>query len=155
EELYRVWGGVHQWTYDRPTMSVGERLVYQISCSTPCSEPRRRRGGRDLERGRRGYRAAALHLCRPRRRGQRRERIADEPSTAPRARRGQEREQRTGRGPAEGPGREDFLRNYQDSELNPLWLNRVSKLSAKGWKSLVARGGVPSVPEADARGLRF
>ena len=30
EELYRVWGGVHQWTYDRPTMSVGERLVYQM-----------------------------------------------------------------------------------------------------------------------------
>src|SRR5215813_15521300 len=75
EELYRVWGGVHQWTYDRPTMSVGERLVYQISCSTPCSEPRRRRGGRDLERGRRGYRAAALHLCRARRPGGQRERI--------------------------------------------------------------------------------
>ena len=30
EELYRVWGGVHQWTYDRPAMSVGERLVYQM-----------------------------------------------------------------------------------------------------------------------------
>ena len=30
EELYRVWGGVHQWTYDRPDMSVGERLVYQM-----------------------------------------------------------------------------------------------------------------------------
>jgi uncharacterized protein len=30
EELYRVWGGVHQWTYDRPTLSVGERLVYQM-----------------------------------------------------------------------------------------------------------------------------
>src|SRR5262249_40382800 len=28
------------------------------------AEPRRRRGGRDLERGCRGYRAAALHLCR-------------------------------------------------------------------------------------------
>src|SRR5262249_4394922 len=28
---------------------------------------------------------------------------------------------------------------YQGSELDPRWLNRVSKLSAKGWKSLVAR----------------
>src|SRR5262249_25827259 len=33
------------------------------------------RGGRDLERGCRGYRAAALHLCRPRRPDRRRERI--------------------------------------------------------------------------------
>src|SRR5258707_887514 len=42
---------------------------------------------------------------------------------------------------AEGHGvaREDFLKNYQGSELDPRWLNRVSKLSAKGWKSLVAR----------------
>jgi RNA polymerase primary sigma factor len=42
---------------------------------------------------------------------------------------------------AEGHGvaREDFLKNYQGSELDPYWLNRVSKLSAKGWKSLVAR----------------
>ena len=42
---------------------------------------------------------------------------------------------------AEGHGvaREDFLKNYQGSELDPQWLNRVSKLSAKGWKSLVAR----------------
>jgi RNA polymerase primary sigma factor len=37
-----------------------------------------------------------------------------------------------------GVGREDFLENYLGSELDPLWLNRVSKLSAKGWKSLVA-----------------
>src|SRR5205823_6841520 len=37
-----------------------------------------------------------------------------------------------------GVAREDFLQNYQGSELDPLWLNRVSKLSAKGWKSLVA-----------------
>jgi RNA polymerase primary sigma factor len=35
--------------------------------------------------------------------------------------------------------REDFLRNYQGSELDPRWLNRVSKLSAKGWKGFVAR----------------
>src|SRR5258708_29133524 len=38
-----------------------------------------------------------------------------------------------------GVARDDFLKNYQGSELDPLWLNRVSKLSAKGWKSLVAR----------------
>src|ERR1700688_1459140 len=35
--------------------------------------------------------------------------------------------------------REDFLRNYQGSELDPRWLNRVSKLSAKGWKNFVAK----------------
>jgi len=35
--------------------------------------------------------------------------------------------------------REDFLKNYLGSELDPHWLNRVSKLSAKGWKSLVAK----------------
>src|SRR5208282_5984351 len=34
---------------------------------------------------------------------------------------------------------EDFLKNYLGSELDPLWLNRVSKLSAKGWKNFVAR----------------
>src|SRR6202050_602151 len=38
-----------------------------------------------------------------------------------------------------GVAREDFLRNYLGSELDPLWLSRVSKLSAKGWKSFVAR----------------
>ncbi len=38
-----------------------------------------------------------------------------------------------------GVTREDFLRNYQGSELDPRWLNRVSKLAAKGWKSLVAK----------------
>ena len=38
-----------------------------------------------------------------------------------------------------GVVREDFLKNYLGSELNPLWLNRVSKLSGKGWKSLVAK----------------
>jgi RNA polymerase primary sigma factor len=38
-----------------------------------------------------------------------------------------------------GVVREDFLKQYQGSELDPLWLNRVSKLSAKGWKSLVAK----------------
>jgi RNA polymerase primary sigma factor len=38
-----------------------------------------------------------------------------------------------------GVTRDDFLRNYQGSELDPRWLNRVSKLSAKGWKNFVAR----------------
>jgi RNA polymerase primary sigma factor len=38
-----------------------------------------------------------------------------------------------------GVVREDFLKNYAGSELDPLWLNRVSKLSVKGWKNLVAR----------------
>jgi RNA polymerase primary sigma factor len=38
-----------------------------------------------------------------------------------------------------GIAREDFLKNYQGSELDPRWLNRVSKLSAKGWKNLVAK----------------
>jgi RNA polymerase primary sigma factor len=42
---------------------------------------------------------------------------------------------------AEGHGvtREDFLRNYRGCELDPHWLNRASRLSAKGWKSFVAR----------------
>ena len=31
-----------------------------------------------------------------------------------------------------GVSREDFLRNYQGSELDPRWLNRVSKVSARG-----------------------
>ena len=38
-----------------------------------------------------------------------------------------------------GVTREDFLRNYVGSELDPRWLNRVSKLSARGWKNLVAK----------------
>ena len=38
-----------------------------------------------------------------------------------------------------GVGREDFLENYLGSELDPLWLNRVSKLSAKGWKGFAAK----------------
>ena len=35
--------------------------------------------------------------------------------------------------------REDFLSNYLGSELDPLWLNRVSKLHANGWKNFVGR----------------
>jgi RNA polymerase primary sigma factor len=38
-----------------------------------------------------------------------------------------------------GVGREDFLKQYQGSELDPLWINRVSKLAARGWKGLVAK----------------
>src|ERR1700733_5633824 len=38
-----------------------------------------------------------------------------------------------------GVTREDFLKNYIGSELDPRWLNRVSKLSARGWKNLIAR----------------
>jgi len=35
--------------------------------------------------------------------------------------------------------REDFLAKYLGSELDPLWLNRVSKLNANSWKNFVAR----------------
>ena len=38
-----------------------------------------------------------------------------------------------------GVARDDFLKHYLGSERDPLWLNRVSKLTAKGWKDLVAR----------------
>ena len=38
-----------------------------------------------------------------------------------------------------GITRQDFLKNYLGSELDPLWLNRMSKISAKGWKSFVAK----------------
>ena len=38
-----------------------------------------------------------------------------------------------------GVSRADFLKAYLGSELDPLWLNRVSKLSGKGWKNLVGK----------------
>ncbi len=38
-----------------------------------------------------------------------------------------------------GVARDDFLKNYYGSELDPRWLAQVSKLPAKGWKNLVAR----------------
>jgi RNA polymerase primary sigma factor len=38
-----------------------------------------------------------------------------------------------------GVAREGFLKQYQGYELDPRWLNRVSRLSEKGWKNLVAR----------------
>ncbi len=38
-----------------------------------------------------------------------------------------------------GVAREDFIKQYMGGELDPRWLNRVSKLSAKGWKNFVAK----------------
>ena len=38
-----------------------------------------------------------------------------------------------------GVARDDFLRNYQNSELDPKWVLRVSKLGTRGWKDFVAR----------------
>jgi hypothetical protein len=35
--------------------------------------------------------------------------------------------------------REDFLLNYNGSELDPDWVVRVSKLPTRGWRSLVAQ----------------
>jgi len=37
-----------------------------------------------------------------------------------------------------GVVREDFLANYLGSELDPLWLDRVSKLASIGWKNFIA-----------------
>jgi RNA polymerase primary sigma factor len=37
-----------------------------------------------------------------------------------------------------GVEREDFIKNYQNSELDPKWLLRVGKLGQKGWKGFVA-----------------
>ena len=49
-----------------------------------------------------------------------------------------------------GVARDDFLRNYIGSELDPRWLNRVSKLSARGWKNFV---GAEKERIKDIRGL--
>jgi RNA polymerase primary sigma factor len=38
-----------------------------------------------------------------------------------------------------GVGRENFLKNYLGSELDPHWLDRASKFSANGWKNFVAK----------------
>jgi RNA polymerase primary sigma factor len=38
-----------------------------------------------------------------------------------------------------GVARESFLKQYQGSELDSRWLNRVSKLSEKGWKNFIGR----------------
>jgi RNA polymerase primary sigma factor len=42
-----------------------------------------------------------------------------------------------------GVGREDFLKNYQNSELDPKWILRVSKLGTRGWRDLVAKSIEP------------
>ncbi|MGO9134562.1 MAG: RNA polymerase sigma factor RpoD [Methylovirgula sp.] len=39
--------------------------------------------------------------------------------------------------------REDFLKNYHNSELDPKWLQRVSKLGSRGWKEFVNRAKDP------------
>jgi RNA polymerase primary sigma factor len=39
--------------------------------------------------------------------------------------------------------REDFLRNYQNSELDPKWLMRVSKLTTRGWKEFIGEDKIP------------
>ncbi len=49
-----------------------------------------------------------------------------------------------------GVARDDFLRNYMGGELDPRWLNRVSKLSAKGWKNFV---GAEKDKIKDIRGM--
>src|SRR5579862_7649109 len=38
-----------------------------------------------------------------------------------------------------GVARDEFLKQYMGQELDPRWLNRISKLAAKGWKNLVAK----------------
>ncbi len=42
-----------------------------------------------------------------------------------------------------GVVREDFLKNYHNSELDPKWLQRVSKLGNRGWKDFVGRAKEP------------
>src|SRR5450830_611330 len=38
-----------------------------------------------------------------------------------------------------GVTRDEFIKQYMGNELDPRWLNRISKLAAKGWKTLVAK----------------
>ena len=40
-----------------------------------------------------------------------------------------------------GVGREDFLKNYQTSELDPNWLRRVANLGTRGWRDFVKNEG--------------
>jgi len=42
-------------------------------------------------------------------------------------------------GESHGVAREDFLKNYQNSELDPKWVLRVSKLGTRGWRDFVAK----------------
>ena len=59
---------------------------------------------------------------------------------------------------AEGHGvkREDFFRNYQGSELDPRWLNRVSKLAGQGLeeprRQRKGQGQAAPPRDPDARG---
>ena len=49
-------------------------------------------------------------------------------------------------------GREDFLKNYQNSELDPKWLLRVSKLTTRGWKEFIAadKTGIKEIRTGDS-----
>jgi RNA polymerase primary sigma factor len=38
-------------------------------------------------------------------------------------------------------GREEFLREYRGSELDPNWIERVSALTTRGWKLFIAKNG--------------
>jgi len=40
-----------------------------------------------------------------------------------------------------GVGRDDFLKNYQGSELDPHWLRRVANLGTRGWRDFVKNEG--------------
>lgn len=44
-----------------------------------------------------------------------------------------------------GVRREEFLKEYQGHELDPKWVERVSTLSARGWKEFAARRNAPSI----------
>jgi len=57
-------------------------------------------------------------------------------------------------GESHGVGREDFLKNYQGSELDPKWLLRVGKLGTRGWKDFIAKEKDPiKVLRGDIHGL--
>ncbi|MDB5651824.1 MAG: rpoD [Hyphomicrobiales bacterium] len=57
-------------------------------------------------------------------------------------------------GETHGVAREDFLKNYQNSELDPKWLLRVGKLGTRGWKDFIAKEKDPiKVLRGDIHGL--
>ncbi len=57
-------------------------------------------------------------------------------------------------GESHGVAREDFLKNYQNSELDPKWLLRVGKLGTRGWKEFIAKEKDPiKVLRGDIHGL--
>ena len=56
-----------------------------------------------------------------------------------------------------GVSREDFLKAYQGSELDPRWLNRVSKLPPRAGRALVAakdKDKIKKPPRRDPRACR-